>query len=407
MGDVFMLKLITPVRVLFNLDSSKIAARPKAFIDFLGKVKTELDDPDSDLAKKTHPALDVEVVLPKAKESDSASARDAGRFLLFPHVLILRFRQSYREYLENTYKSAAAQADEAVEKYSQMLIPDFDSLFIKLNDNTVAIMSLDMRLREEAIVRGNEGWNLLNQWADKVIKGMLAELYPLMIFPFLKALNHFSNHTKDHFVQDVSEYKIFFVLVGDPQNPYPDLHKRFILMKTIITFCIERDSYQENRWSSDIIRGGTSFQFKGNEIHINDDNNLILMESKAVMPQVDFLWRLLESACYYYVTMNVINVNLLRYIGTTSDQHTDRGLRVISRDIENIISSVTILKLRYHDFAAEITATERKLFHILEDEWDFKNIVDNMQSKLEHCRNIFKFSTPRCSVVIKAGSKRF
>lgn len=382
-----MLKLITPVRVLFNLDTSRIAAHPKMFIDFLGKVKNELNDAQSEFVKRIHPALEVEVILPKAKENDSSGTRDAGRFFLFPHLMVLRFRKSFLDEMEKIYTRAAAEADKVVEKYSEMLRPDLDSLFIKLNDNTVAIMSLDMHLNDDGAIKGNEGWNRLNQWADILIKGMLTELYPLMIFSFLKELNQFSNQTKDNFVYDVSEYKIFFVLVGDPQYPYPDLHKRFIPMKTIITLCIDRQSYNENRWTDNIIQNGVMIRIKETEIHINDDNNLVITEAKGSMQQLNFLWELIASACYYYVAMNVINVNLIRYIAITSDKHSDKGLLTISRDMENIINSVTILKLRYHDFEAEITGVERKIFHMLQDEWDFENIVANMQSKLEHCRN--------------------
>ncbi len=59
-----MLKLITPLRVLFNLDSSKIAAQPKLFTAFLNKIHEALKNPDSELAKKVHPALKIEVNLP-------------------------------------------------------------------------------------------------------------------------------------------------------------------------------------------------------------------------------------------------------------------------------------------------------------------------------------------------------
>ena len=158
-----MLKLITPFRVLFNLDSSKIAAQPKVFAGFLEKVRDAVADPNSALAKKIHPALEVEVNLPKAKPTDSSGARDAGRFFIAPHVLILRFRASYRADMEKLYARAAEEADATVEKFSQMLTPDLDSLFVKLNDNTVAILSLDFAVNAGHIVKGKEGWNRLNE----------------------------------------------------------------------------------------------------------------------------------------------------------------------------------------------------------------------------------------------------
>src|SRR4051812_22250368 len=101
-----MLKVNTPFRVFFNLDSSRVAAQPGAFAEFLRKARAALDDPNTALAKKTHPALDVEVNLPKPKANDSASARDHGRFFLSPHVLVLRLRSSYRDELQKLYDRA-------------------------------------------------------------------------------------------------------------------------------------------------------------------------------------------------------------------------------------------------------------------------------------------------------------
>ncbi|TAL32661.1 MAG: hypothetical protein EPN97_09855 [Alphaproteobacteria bacterium] len=381
-----MLKVNTPFRVLFNLDSSKIAAQPGAFTEFLKKVRAALDDPHSSLAKKIHPALDIEVNLPKTKSTDSSSARDHGRFFLSPHVMILRWRGSYRDELQKLYDRAASEADSAIEKYSTMVRPDLESLFVKLNDNTIAVLSLDMQLDRADSVRGKEGWNRLNEWVSAVIKTMLADLYPQMIFPLLKGLNDFANETKDYFVYDVSEYKIFFVLVGDPKNPYPDLHKRFIPMKTNLTLCVEEGSYEETRWITNITRQSAAVRLKEAEIHISDENNLVVMSKNMDMKCLDILWELVASASYYYIAMNVININLIRYIGITSDKHTTKGLRAISRDMENIINSVTIMKLRYNDLAAELNGVSRKIFNTLQKEWDFKNITDNMQSKLELCR---------------------
>jgi hypothetical protein len=88
--------------------------------------------------------------------------------------------------------------------------------------------------------------------------------------------------------------------------------------------------------------------------------------------------------------MNVININLIRYIGITSDKHTTTSLRNVSRDMENIINSVTILKLRYNDLASELTGVPRKIFQTIQKVWDFRNIADNMQSKLELCRTNIK-----------------
>jgi len=383
-----MLKLITPFRVLFNLDSSKIAARPAVFMEFLHKVQDALENPASTLARTLNPALQVMVNLPpKAEENDNA--RDHGRFLLSPHLFTLRFLKTHQAEIAAIYHRAAAQADSRTAAYSAMLRPDMDSLKIRLNDNTIAILFLDLHLEREQMVTGEEGWKQLNQWVEILIKSMLRELYPLMIFPLLKGLNAFSNATKDYFVYDVSEYKIFFVLVGDPANPYPDLHTRFIAMQTNITLCYPGD-YAQNQWITGITAHGTCVRLKGMEVYVNDENNLVVLPHAANQEVLEIFWEIISSASYYYIAMNVININLIRYIGITSDKHTTKGLRIISRDMEQIINSVTILKVRYTDLAGELTGVARKLFVALQKEWDFRNITENMQSKLELCRTNIK-----------------
>jgi hypothetical protein len=382
-----MFKINTPFRVLFNLDTSRIAAQPVLFAAFLKKVDEALQNSESALSKTAHPGLDIDINLPKTKASgdSSSSARDHGRAFLAPHVMTLGMRESFRGGLAEIYARAAVAADAETEKYSSMLRPDLSSLRIRLNDNTVATLSLDLDIDRNNVVSGYEGWNKLNQWVAALVKGMLTEIYPLMIYPFLRGLNDFSNQTEDYFVYDVSEYKIFFVLVGDPKNPYPDLHKRFIPMKSNITCCVEGKP-EENRWIGNITRHATPVRFKDAEIFITDENNLVVLPPEMDKKCLDILWDLISSASYYYVAMNVININLIRYIGITSDKHSNRELRTISHDMENIINSVTILKLRYNDLTAELHGAARKLFQTLQKEWEFKHIADNMQSKLELCR---------------------
>lgn len=389
-----MLKLITPFRVLFNLDSSKIAAQPTLFTEFLRKTQEAIDNPASTLARRLHPALKVEAKLPPAPKpstvagkgaQDSSSAKDHGRFFLSPHVLTLSFKNDYLPELEKIYAAAAAEADDICGvSYAAMFRPDLSGLKIKLNDNTVAVMLLDLNL-PSGVPDEAESWSRLNEWVAALVKAMLTVLYPEMIFPLLKGMNEFSNEAKDHFVCDVSEYKIFFVLVGDPQNPYPDLHKRFIPMKTVMTLCADTIP-AKNEWVANILKHCTSVSMKNVDVRVSDENNFALLATGAETAALESLWELIAAASYYYIAMNVINVNLIRYIGITSGRYTTAMLRTVSHDMENIINSVTILKVRYNDLVAELSGANRKVFQAMQKEWEFKNIADNIQYKLELCR---------------------
>jgi hypothetical protein len=380
------MKIITPVRVLFNLDSSKIAAQPARFTEFLKQLRAALSDTGSELAQTIHPAVDVEVnVLPKYLDNGSDSSRDHSRFYLFPQIFTLRFRASFRQELAALYADAAKEADAAIAPYSQFFCPDLESLALRFNDNTVAVLLLDLPLNPDVQFAREEGWNRLNEWAGVMVKHLLRGLYPTMIFPFLKGLIAFSRQTKEDFIYDVAAgYKIFFVLVGDPENPYPDLHQRFIPMKSHLVFCTQK-GYAPNHWTSTITQHCITVKEGETEYHIGDENILITLSPEREYATLSPVWELFSAASYYLIAMNVINVNLVRYIGITGDRHSHKALRVITRDTENIINSVTILKVRYHDLLSELTGTRKKLFLALQKEWNFQNIVQNMQNKLDLC----------------------
>ncbi|MEI7670443.1 MAG: hypothetical protein WCJ33_10215, partial [Pseudomonadota bacterium] len=98
-------------------------------------------------------------------------------------------------------------------------------------------------------------------------------------------------------------------------------------------------------------------------------------------------WDVMNSAQYFYAAMDVVNINLVRYIGITFNRQSNQMLSALSKDMENIINSVTILQVRYNDLAMEMQGVARRLYQAIQKEWEFEKMVSNVQKKLDLCKS--------------------
>jgi hypothetical protein len=123
------------------------------------------------------------------------------------------------------------------------------------------------------------------------------------------------------------------------------------------------------------------------EVHLNSGNSIIVMPPDMDKRALAQLWDIMLSVQYYYAAMDVVNINLIKYIGTTFNKQTSKNLRRLSRQMETIINRITILQVRYQDFSMELQGIPKKIFQILQKEWDFGVLVGNVHKKLELCKS--------------------
>ncbi|HEU5047742.1 MAG TPA: hypothetical protein VFT64_07855 [Rickettsiales bacterium] len=382
-----MLKLIAPFRVLFSLDSSLVAANHGAFTAFLRQVEKELQDPQSGICSRISPALDVIVNVPvEASDSEIGSryisVNANGSLYLSPRVFTVHFKASEAEELKKIYTKSALMADEVVGQHSNCFTPDIASLRVDLQDNTIATLSLELAVD----TKQTGAWNRLDEWTTVLVHFLLAGLYETYIFPLLEALREFSEKVESHFIQSVNDYNIFLDLVGDADEPRNDIRKRFILMWVNRTLCYYND-YPVNAWMKPLFKQHEIQHVRGAEVHLNSGNSLVLMPAGMDTRHLGQLWDVMLTAQYYYAALDVVNLNLVKYIGTTFNRQSSRNLRRLSGEMESIINKITILQVRYNDFMMELQGVPRKLFHVLQKEWDFAVLAGNVSKKLELCKS--------------------
>lgn len=386
-----MLKLIAPFRALFSLDSSLIAANPSAFTEFLRHAQRELENPESALKKALNPAAEIAVHVPAEPNDSEIGSRYIGlnangSLYLSPRVFTLRFGADAGKQLDEIYKYAADMADAVAQKYSRNFFPDLASLRIDLQDNTIATFSLDMVIDRASINKNDYGWNRLDEWTTVLVHFMLAKLYDGCLFPAMEALKNFSDSNCYPYIQSVKDYTIFPDLVGDPQNPHPNLNNRFILMWVNRTLCYNGD-YPANQWMKQLMHEHADLKIHDAEVHLNAGNSIVVMPETMDKAQLAQFWEINMSAQYYYAALDVVNINLVKYIGTIFNKQTNRGLRRLTRELEAIMNRVTILQVRYHDFSMELQGTARRIFSLLQKEWDFGTLANNVHRKVELCKS--------------------
>lgn len=386
-----MLKLIAPFRAYFNLDSSLVATDPDGFIDFLVLIRDELAVPGSNIHKKIHPALDVEVNVPPRVEQDEVEARyvDAnknGSLFLSQRIFTLRFRPSAAAELEQVYRDACAAADDKVEKYSDQFLSDISSIKIDFYDNTVAIIMLDLLIDRKHVSKDGHAWVKLDKWTTAFVYHLLERLYQKHIFPLLLAFSKLSEKDGNGWVENISEYNIFKDIAPNRRIPHYNLDLSFKLMWVNRTLCYDED-YPVNNWIKSFTHHNyESIKIGEAEIHLHSGNNIITLPKEMDKKHLDVLWDVMLSAQYFYAAMDIVNVNLIKYVGTVFNRQSSDSLHSLSDDMENIINLVTILQVHYNDMVVDLQGISQKLFHAIQKEWKFDNLVRNVDRKLSLCK---------------------
>ena len=173
-----MLRLIAPFRAAFDLDSSLIAAKPADFASFLKFVEDKLGNPQTVADLKIPSALDVKMNIHQ-NEGDYAVAcrysgfnRNGSQYFL-PNIFTLRFKHSGAEAISKICNDAALSADEKVKPYSKYFSPDIGSLQVDLQDNTIAIFSIELIVNRGALSKGEHIWDRLDDWTIHFVQHML------------------------------------------------------------------------------------------------------------------------------------------------------------------------------------------------------------------------------------------
>jgi hypothetical protein len=215
----------------------------------------------------------------------------------------------------------------------------------------------------------------------------LGGLYQEYIFPLLLALNKLSHKHGDGWIEEISEYNIFRDLAPSKRDPYYNLDLSFKLMWVNRTLYYSND-YPANGWIKLVMsHNNQSIKINEAEIYLNAGNNIIILPKAMDKKHLDILWDVMLSAQYFYAAMDIVNVNLIKYVGTVFNRQNSDSLHSLGDDMENIITLVTILQVHYNDTIVDLQGISQKLFHAIQKEWKFDNLVRNVDRKLSLCKS--------------------
>ena len=378
-----MLKLIAPFRAMFNLNSSLVAANPESYNQFLLALQKDLADASGKIRSQLTHQPDISVnLMEKTSEIESrfVTIKKSGSLFAMPHIISLSFVNLPD--IQAVYRQAMEEADKTIAKHSDVFEANLETLRVDIHDNTIAILSLELSINRKQLDGTNPAaWDSLDEWTTSLMFYLLKGLYQTHIYPVLSAITQFSATNGYDIIRLPSQYKIFSDLTqGITADDY---NKRFLLMWVNRTLCYFQD-YPANNWIKALVRHAISPSEA--EVHINQGNCVITLPQNYNRNKMQSFWNVAYPAQYYYAAMDVMNINLMKYIGISFDSKNSKKLRQTQADIEDIVNKVTLLQAKYSDLTLEMQGVANKIFDVLQQEWYFSSLVDSVQKKLELCK---------------------
>lgn len=386
-----MLKLIAPFRVFFNLDDSLVISNPSGFAKFLEFVSQNLSDPQSAVSQKIHPSLSIEVNSPPDPDKDKIGSRFTsmdkhGSQYARPNLFTLRFKPSEAGEISKIFRKILPVVDSTAGEYSHYFSPDVSSIRIDLHNNTIAILSMELAIDGTVLGKNAHEWRKLDEWTTVLVHQFLSEIYQSHIFPFLLLLNKLSQAFEERFVLDITQYSIFLDLAQSKKKPYYNLDYRFKLMWVNRTLCYSNE-YPENNWIRSVIEHKESLKIEKADAYLGVGNNIVIMPADMDQQHLVPLWNAVLLAQYYYAALDVVNNNLIKYMGIAFNREKRQALYQLSDEMEVIVTSVTSLQMHYSDTLIELQGIFLKVFHILQKEWRFELLLKEVQKKLDLCKS--------------------
>ncbi len=376
---------MAPLRVLFCLDSPLVTARPDEYIAFLEALRAEAADPQGGLALALPPGAVFGVNLLAREEAGIPELRyhetDAtGHLYASPRVFTLRFQGRESAPIAQMMREAAEAADALIQSYGHWFRFEPEALSLAFYDNTIAILSVELPLEGDALE-----WTRLEEWSACWVYQLMLRLYPRHLFPFLQAVERFSASRAPRFALELPRYRMFLYLVGDPDQPRPDLHERFLLMWVRLIW-LRREGERLDPKMQIAASRGDAYLLGETKLCLQMRRSLVLSPALAEKETLGPLWEAMALAEYYCAALDVIGLNLAKYIGLTFNQRTSRALRQLKSDMEIVFSTVATLEVKYQDACNELRGETGALFEHLCACWRIDRLAGRVTAKLALCK---------------------
>ncbi|MES2356238.1 MAG: hypothetical protein V4568_17900 [Pseudomonadota bacterium] len=377
------LRLISPFRCQFNLNSAKMIESGEEFNTFLDRFNRDFRTARQSLFPKVPQGVDIEAMLHQQK-ADSKSPRyielnKAGSLFNSPKYLSISFNSTLHADI-NKYLQEAAQTADSLCGYvlSDKLSPVWENADIAIYCYTIALFTLDVSIGDKF---GNDDWNKVDEWTTHFVFHLLNCLYKDYIFPALCGVNDYADHCSEKRVRSPRDYVVFYDLSNRECNPSST--STLWVNRTLIC----PPGNMPDNWGLHNTNTSSVIEVNKTRIHLGWGNNVIETTHTDYARDLSPVWQSMCLAQYYYAVLDVTAKNLKRFVGSTYDKKSNRALRELSQAMDAVVNTVTIFQIEYKDLSMELQGLTKEVFNRLEKTWDFETVFKNVQGKCDLCKS--------------------
>ncbi|MES2355902.1 MAG: hypothetical protein V4568_16185 [Pseudomonadota bacterium] len=376
------LRLVAPFRCQFNLDSAKMVEEGENFNVFLQSLNTDFRTARERCFPNVPQGIMVEALLrpdDKSAESRYISLEQAGSHFNSPKQFSVGFDEKLRPDIAKYMQDAAHEADKVCGKVlSNVLSPMLETLDIAIYEKTIAILTLDLAIDDRF---NDSDWAMLDEWTTRLVFFFLNPIYRKYIFPTFRGINEYAQSRGEKRIRSPREYYLLFDLSDEKGNA--DRTRLLWVNRTLV--CPKGEAL--NDWATRHMDATRTIDVNGAHAHMSWGNNIIETTNAERPAAFSGVWDGLYLAQYYYAVLDVVSKNLKRFICATYDKKQNRELRALSRAMDYVINSVTVIEVDYKDFPMELQGVPKAVFRRLEKEWDFSTLLLNVRGKRDLCKS--------------------
>lgn len=388
MPSKLSIRLISPFRCRFNLDYTVVASGGKILDKFFKVIGKDLENKNSSLCKNIPNGIVVRV---RDVENNLGpryvSAQKSGSLYSSPGYFDVFFDDSLKEEISNICKKSAKEANEKSKfDFSEIVKPNIESLFFSVYGNTIAILTMEIDLDIDPDMASGDKWHGLDTWTTYFKMQVLDKIYLSKIKPTVQAVSDCAREHLPGFIIPPSEYAIYYDMLENEEISKIRKSAMGQLLWVNRTLICPRGT-DTTGWLVKRLDDKDALDMEMSDAYLFSGNSVIMTHKGREVSNLESLWEGIYTAQYYYAVLDVISKNITRFVGQGFGKKDNNALRQLSRDMEHIINSVTIIQVKYKDIYTELQGFSRRVFKRLETEWDFASLFANVQNKINLCKS--------------------
>lgn len=376
--------LLAQIRTPFNLNKRLLTRYPTEFSNFLEELNNWFFEKDNSVNSAMPDGIKVQINknrLPISKKDDVRYVSSTGEERGFlPRYIQFVCNTKESKYLNEKCRNALKHADSSTNSiFSKILKPLPGSFIVNCFDNTFGIAEMEIEFQEE-----NKQWPQLEVWLTEFTKELLNQIYAETIYPALKKINNFKSKQNIDFILQPENYVIFLDMKNEIEKfDKGHLDSCKVLWVSKVLICHENSKNEE--WIPSKITDKDKVIFR-NYTFIFNFNYLITSKTKLSKNDLASALQGLYLVEYIFGVLDIIATNMNLFLTLPITKETNSQLKKLSKDMEDIVDTVTIFKIQYQELPAKLQKYSLQICNMISDAWGVKSIVNSIEEKLKICQ---------------------